>query len=133
MHTKQAVIAAQFRRRRTSLAAVNWSPFEKAERGVPTEYSMGFRLIAKNPPSADLLAREGNDERILKLLRRYLANCPVIEADTFPKPSKGLRGFPAYRQLNTSNLVLLCCSKRPDEGMKRLSPRGGRRVRRLAR
>ncbi len=68
--------------------------FEESERRAPTDHPMVFRLIPKNPPSTDLLevaeemsllAREGDDERVLKLLRRSVPNYPVVETGTLPE------------------------------------------------
>jgi hypothetical protein len=36
-------------------------------------------LIPKNPPTTDLLAREGNDERVIELLKRTVSKYPVTE------------------------------------------------------
>ncbi len=68
--------------------------FEESERRAPTDHPMVFRLIPKNPPSTDLLevaeemsllAREGDDERVLKLLRRSVPNYPIVETGTLPE------------------------------------------------
>lgn len=67
---------------------------EESERRAPTDHPMVFRLIPKNPPSADLLeaaeemtllARGGDDEKVLKLLRRSVPNYPLVEAGTLPE------------------------------------------------
>ena len=56
---------------------------------------MVFRLIPKNPPSADLLevaeemaffAREGDDDKALKLLRRNVPSYAVAESGTMAEP-----------------------------------------------
>ncbi len=68
--------------------------FEESERRAPTDHPMVFRLIPKHPPSTDLLeaaeemallAREGDDERVLHLLRRSVPNYPVVETGTLPE------------------------------------------------
>ena len=68
--------------------------FEESERRAPTNHPMVFRLIPKNPPSTDLLeaaeemsllAREGDNERVLKLLRRSVPNYPVVETGALPE------------------------------------------------
>ena len=68
--------------------------FEESERRAPTDHPMVFRLIPKNLPSTDLLeaaeemallSREGNDERVLHLLRCSIPNYPVVETGTLPE------------------------------------------------
>jgi FlaA1/EpsC-like NDP-sugar epimerase len=68
--------------------------FEESERRAPTGHPMVFRLIPKNPPSTELLeaaeemtllAREGDDERVLHLLRGSVPNYPVVEAGPLPE------------------------------------------------
>jgi FlaA1/EpsC-like NDP-sugar epimerase len=68
--------------------------FEESESRAPTDHPMVFRLIPKNSPSTDLLeaaeemallAREGDDERILHLLRCSVPNYPVVETGTLPE------------------------------------------------
>lgn len=67
---------------------------EESEHRAETAHPMVFRLVPKNPPSSDLLevaeemaylAREGDDEKALKLLRRAVPNYPVVESGALPE------------------------------------------------
>jgi O-antigen biosynthesis protein WbqV len=62
---------------------------EESEQRAPTDHPMVFRLLPKNPRPSDLLeiaeemtflAREGDDEKTLELLRRVLPNYTVVES-----------------------------------------------------
>ncbi len=66
---------------------------EESERRAPTDHAMVFRLLPKNPPASDLLdtaeemtflAREGDDEKTLELLRRAVPNYLVVESAAPP-------------------------------------------------
>jgi FlaA1/EpsC-like NDP-sugar epimerase len=66
---------------------------EESERRAATDHQMVFRLLPKNPPPSDLLdtaeemtflAREGDDEKTLELLRRVVPNYPVVESGAAP-------------------------------------------------
>ncbi len=66
---------------------------EESERRAPTDHAMVFRLLPKNPPPSDLLdaaeemtflARDGDDEKTLELLRRAVPNYPVVESAAPP-------------------------------------------------
>lgn len=66
---------------------------EESEQRAVTDHQMIFRLVPKHPPSSDLLgvaeemaylAREGDDEKALKLLRSAVPNYPVVESGTLP-------------------------------------------------
>ncbi|MDQ3922462.1 MAG: polysaccharide biosynthesis protein [Actinomycetota bacterium] len=67
---------------------------EESEQRAATDHPMVFRLVPKNPPSADLLeaaeemtffARQGDDEKVLKLLRHAVPNYPAIESGAMPE------------------------------------------------
>ena len=67
---------------------------EESERRVATAHPMVFRLIPKDPSSPDILevaeemtffAREGDDEKVLKLLRHTVPNYPAVESGTMPE------------------------------------------------
>lgn len=67
---------------------------EESEHRAATAHPMVFRLVPKEPPSSDLLevveeityfARQGDDENVLKLLRRVVPNYPIVESDTLPE------------------------------------------------
>jgi FlaA1/EpsC-like NDP-sugar epimerase len=67
---------------------------EESERRVATDHPMVFRLLPKNPPPSDLLeiaeemtfiAREGDEEKALDLLRRTVPNYPVVESGATPE------------------------------------------------
>ncbi|MBA4115461.1 MAG: polysaccharide biosynthesis protein [Rubrobacter sp.] len=66
---------------------------EESERRAPTDHVMVFRLLPKNPPPSGLLdtaeemtflAREGDDEKTLELLRRAVPNYPIVESAAPP-------------------------------------------------
>jgi FlaA1/EpsC-like NDP-sugar epimerase len=67
---------------------------EESEQHAATDHPMVFRLVPKNPPSSDLLedaeemtffAREGDDEKALKLLQHAVPNYPAIESGATPE------------------------------------------------
>ena len=67
---------------------------EESERRAATAHPMVFRLIPKGSPPSDLLeaaeemaflAREGDDEKTLELLRRAVPNYPVVESGAAPE------------------------------------------------
>ncbi|MDX6380169.1 MAG: hypothetical protein QOI57_1193, partial [Rubrobacteraceae bacterium] len=67
---------------------------EESEQRAPTDHPMVFRLLSKNPRPSDLLeiaeemtflAREGDDEKTLELLRRVLPNYTVVGSSATPE------------------------------------------------
>jgi FlaA1/EpsC-like NDP-sugar epimerase len=67
---------------------------EESERRGATDHPMVFRLLPKGPRPSDLLeiaeemtflAREGDDEKTLELLRRVLPNYTVVGSSATPE------------------------------------------------